>query len=554
MLSLERNNIFRKNPDQGKIILFHEDFTGIDKIPDNFFLSKSGSGSLLKKLYSYFFGEQQSDLRYDHTKCIVYTTQIMNPSSWQNNLFVHFTQFNSIRHIFEVFFLKSVIPNREPLFIGGLVPMTKCEYCIELTIPSAKGLVILETPHAKVIIVRKDFINYVADSFFTSTSEKIEYKRTIIPAREEKLSLKIIFDGIAKTNTIYGNDGDPIVTPLYSLSSSRLKYSLFSKGYIKITNIVLPFQGNSAVVIHDISQSAPRKLITPIGGKKLQPFGFDGPHMYETVKNGLLYMREFGYRGTIWFDKEYMNDEKYTTLFESLLIKEGWDAGIHFSRSLTQVPLPEVYKLISDEYKYVSSRLNSIPKSWCSHRNGDNVDFANCIFGKYTMIWRNGETGVHSEPGVGNLEDSSWEWWDQASKAGLVHPAFTHQTDKDPALPYSISYPKFKTWIDNYRANGISIIPFCEWWLINANTNDTLISNISIQNRTLKFTVITNGERALVNVNIAADRGLTIMDNDTGEIVNWTENGDASVSFYVQSNHEYALSKNKKDSDVPFLA
>lgn len=554
MFSFENNTIFHENPDQGKIILFHEDFTGIDTIPDNFFLSKSGSVSLLKKLYSFFFGEQQSDLKYDSTECIVYTSRIANHSFWQNIPFVHFTQFNSIKQIFKVFFLKSGIPNREPLFIGGFVPMTKCEYSIELTIPCAKGLVILETPHAKIIIDRTDFINYVADSFFTSTSKKIEYKRTIIQAREGKLFLKILFDGIAKTNTVYGNDGDPIVTPLYNLNSSRLKYSIFSKGYIKILNIVFPYRGCSAVVIHDISQSAPRKLITPIGGKNLQPFGFDGPHIYETVKNGLSYMGKFGYRGTIWFDKEYMNNEKYTPLFESLLWKEGWEAGIHYSRSLKKVPLPEVQMLISEEYEYVSSRLSTCPKSWCSHRNGDTIDFANYIFDNYNLIWRNGETGVHSEPGVGNLDESSWEWWVLASKAGLVHPAYTHQTDKEPGVPFSISYPKFKTWIDNYQAHGISIIPFYEWWQINANSNDALITNISIQNRSLKFTVKTNGERALVNVNVAADGGLRIMNNDTGELVHWTYNRDTSVSFYVQSDHEYALYGNEMDNDFPPLA
>ena len=116
------------------------------------------------------------------------------------------------------------------------------------------------------------------------------------------------------------------------------------------------------------------------------------------------------------------------------------------------------------------------------------------------MIWRNGETGVHSEPDVGNLDDSTWEWWNPASKAGLIYPVFTHQTDKEPAMEYSISYSKFKAWVDNYLVMGISIIPFQEWWLINANTHDMLITDITETNNSIRFRVKTNGERGRVNV------------------------------------------------------
>jgi hypothetical protein len=261
------------------------------------------------------------------------------------------------------------------------------------------------------------------------------------------------------------------------------------------------------------------------------------------VKNGFLYLENFGYRGTLWFDKIYLKDEQFIRLLQSLLVKDGWEAGLHYSKSLTDESPAEVYRLISDEFDFVSSQLYASPKSWCSLRNKDNVDFANYLFDTYSMIWRNGNSGVHSEPGIGNLEDSSWEWWDLASKAGLIHPAFTHQTDKEIAIPYSISYPKFKMWVDNYRANGISIVPFFEWWQINANTNDARITNISVYNRTLRFTATTNGEKALVNVNISQRDDLRILDLSVNKEVGWTNNGDNSITFYVESDHEYQRSQ-----------
>ncbi|MDD1699706.1 MAG: hypothetical protein LUQ04_02810, partial [Methanoregula sp.] len=187
-----------------------------------------------------------------------------------------------------------------------------------------------------------------------------------------------------------------------------------------------------------------------------------------------------------------------------------------------------------------------------SFRNGDNVYFANYVYDKFKMIWRNGDTGVQSEQNVGGLEDATWEWWNPASRAGLIYPAFTHQTDRDPAIRYSISYSKFKTWVDNYQANSISIIPFGEWWRINANTNDTRITDISVQNHTLRFKVKTNGERGLVNVNISAERDLVIKDHQTNEIINWTDNRDNSITFYVQSNHEYEIFSHNLKSPSKF--
>jgi hypothetical protein len=156
------------------------------------------------------------------------------------------------------------------------------------------------------------------------------------------------------------------------------------------------------------------------------------------------------------------------------------------------------------------------------------------------MVWRNGDCGVHAEQNIGGLDDESWEWWDLASAAGMIYPVFIHQTDRDPALRYSLSYSNFKTWIDNYHANGISIIPFYEWWCMNANTHDMRITDISIQDHRLRFRVKTNGERGLVNVPVPAGPYLTVKDQN-GQIIPWTDHNDNSVTFYVESGHEYEI-------------
>jgi hypothetical protein len=201
----------------------------------------------------------------------------------------------------------------------------------------------------------------------------------------------------------------------------------------------------------------------------------------------------------------------------------------------------EADKLVSEEYNSISSLMSTHPKSWCSLRNGDTSDHADYLFDTYQMIWRNGDPGIYSERSIGALEDETWEWWSRASMAALIYPAFTHQIDRDPAIRYSISYSKFRTWVDNYQSRGITITPFSEWWHINANTNDARITNISVYNRTLRFTATTNGEKALVNVNISQRDDLRILDLSVNKEVGWTNNGDNSITFYVESDHEYQI-------------
>jgi hypothetical protein len=551
IFSVEKNTFLQENPDQGKIILLHQNFADINQIPQNFFLG-SISGRFFGEIYSFFFGEQKSIISHNKEKCIILTSRRINFFPWLRNihlfLIFNLVQFDLIKKIFKIFFL-NYNPKNESLFICKFVPMTKCEYIIELEKPSEKGFVIIQTPGGNVIIDRKNFGEYYIDSYYRDPSEKFKFKRMIIPTKDGKISLKILFDGITKTNTISCNDQNPIVTPFNSTSRSQLKNPSFSSGYIKITNIALPNQETSTFLLYSISQSASRKLITPIGEKNSQPFGFDGPHSLTTIQNGLLYMKKFGYRGTIWFDILYIKDDDYTAFLKSLIQNEFWETGIHYSKSLNKLSSSIAYELISDEFETISSQLDTPPKSWCSLRNGDNVNFANYVYDKFKMIWRNGDTGIHSERIVGNLDDATWEWWNSASKSGLIYPAFTHQTDKEPAMRFSISYSNFKTWIDNYQSNGISIIPFNEWWHINANTNDTRITNISINNHTLKFQVRTNGEKGLVNVCVSPEPDLVIMDHQTNEKINWSDYGDNSITFYVQSNHEYEIkSQNIKNS------
>ena len=80
--------------------------------------------------------------------------------------------------------------------------------------------------------------SYRVDSFFLDESAVYGFRRIIAPVHEGKITLKILFDGINKSNTISVDDIHRMVTPFSSRTSSQLNYSVFSGGYIKISNIL----------------------------------------------------------------------------------------------------------------------------------------------------------------------------------------------------------------------------------------------------------------------------------------------------------------------------
>ena len=145
--------------------------------------------------------------------------------------------------------------------------------------------------------------------------------KTITVNNNEKLNLKILFDGENKTNTISAENSGYIVTPFYKLNRQYLPYIDFSNGYIKFVSFV---NGNGTYIdvnFSSIKQTADRKFITPIGDNKIIAYGLDGPSPRNQTEQGITYLNSKGDRGTIWFDVEILRN----------VIKQTWNIyGIWF--------------------------------------------------------------------------------------------------------------------------------------------------------------------------------------------------------------------------------
>ncbi|HWR25798.1 MAG TPA: hypothetical protein VN278_06125, partial [Methanosarcina sp.] len=435
------------------------------------------------------------------------------------------------------------------LYICNLTPMVKCTYIFSIDIDAddKNSFIELDSPGSRLII-QEIGNNTILTSYFQVPSGDIEYKTVCIGNSTGKSNFEITFDGYNKTNTIYTEDGNSIVTPFYKLERQRLPYVDFSNGYIKFTNFLM---GEGKYLVFDVcslNQKADRKLITPIGSKKIMPFGLDGPHARNTTEKGISYLKSKNYKGTIWCDTKYLQQYNETDLeyLRGLIASDSWEVGIHYSEELNKLPLQQAYRLMDSEYQEVYKKTGKKPTNWCSLRNEDNVTHAAYAYEKLGMFWRNGASGVNAEKKVGNLDDDTWEWWETASRKGMIYPVFTHELDQDPAIKYSISNSKFRNWVDNYFSNNVSITAFYEYNQINRNTHDAYFDGLKRSADLIKFDAHTNGARSLVNVNVSTGKNTQVYDGTSGEFLNYTPEKDSSITFWVENNHTYNIYLDKR--------
>jgi hypothetical protein len=281
-----------------------------------------------------------------------------------------------------------------------------------------------------------------------------------------------------------------------------------------------------------------------IAPTNLQPFGLDGPYPSGTVKNGVEYLAKNGFHGTLWLDCEgkWVKDQAEFAYLKKLVEDKGWEVGIHYTQGLIKLPYEDAIRLMKEEYEFVKDSTGFIPTSWCSFQNLDDVKFADWAYKNLNMVWRNGSS-THSLPNVGTLDNDTWPWWNKALSSRIIHPCFTHKTDIEPSTPYSIDYSKFIKWVDSYKNIDYEITGFNKWWEINNNTLNATFDDIYADGSKCDFIAHTNGEKALVNLDICSTKKhKRVFDVSSNREVRWVENGDMSMNFYVENGHEYRIS------------
>jgi hypothetical protein len=551
------------NNNQGNLSLFSQNYSKANNISSNIFISKIENTTTFDNVYSKIYGKEKSLILLENTsKELKYITTRNSPLISYGLLsyadiiascgIIQWVEY-LIKPVNMVAFCNDasvpLVDYREEqklggaLYICGLTPMVKCAYEISMDISTddQQSFVELDSPGSKLTIQKIDN-NTVLKSYFQTDSGNMESK-TLVIGNAKKSDFKINFDGENKTNTIVTENGSYIVTPFYDLERQKLPYIDFSNGYIKFVSVVIGKGTYLEVNISSINQKAERKFITPMGYSKMISFGLDGPSPRNETEKGINYLSSKGSRGTIWFDVEDIGKCNKIDLdyLRNLVTNDSWGVGIHFSKELNNLPLDKAYETMGKEYEYIYEKIGKKPTSWCSLRNNDNINHVIYAYNKFGIYWRNGDSGINSETMVGNLYDDTWPWWEPASCAGMTHPVFTHQLDKDPAIKYSISYSKFKTWVDNYYSNNVSIVPFYEYSLINRNSHDAYFDNISSSGNLISFDAHTNGVKSYINVNVTAGKDTGVCDRTLNKSLSYTLEKDKSINFWAENNHTYEV-------------
>ncbi len=352
-------------------------------------------------------------------------------------------------------------------------------------------------------------------------------------------------DTRSATIVFNGKEIHSMELPYWDASIRDLPYPPTNPGFLKIYHYIPVEAAHSSLDIFELTQETKRRFITVTSPENIQPFGLDGPHPSSTVNNGIDYLVKNNFNGTLWLDKKYewAKDQAEFAFIQKVVKEKGWEVGIHYSRGLTELPFEEATKLMREEYEFIKQHSGFTPTSWCSLQSRDNVTLADWAYKNLGMVWRNGSSGISILPNVGNLDNGTWLWWNKSMQSGMVHPCFTHKTDIEPAVPYSIDYSKLVKWVDSYKKMGYEIAGFHEWWKINNNTLSATFENIYADDSKCDFTAHTNGEKALVNIDIRnAKKHKKVFDITLNREVSWVENGDMSMTFYVENGHKYRIS------------
>ena len=549
--------------DQGTITLLSQNYSEYGAVPNNVFFANVSGNNICDSLYCTIYGTLKPQVLFNSSEGLEYKT-VRDSCLIPSSLFpsadavldfgVKELPGNLIKSSeAECFCEEASIPlvqyREQPrqcgsLYICNLTPMAKCTYQVSMAMDTDDdhSFVELNSPGSRLIIQRIDN-RVILRSYFRKSSEDIGSKSICIGNTSGKSDFNIMFDGYNKTNTIYAKDGSSIVTPFYNIERQKLPYVDFSNGYMKLTAFIIGEGTYLNVNIHGINQKADRKLITPIGNNKIMPFGIDGPHARNTIEKGINYLKSNNGECTIWFDKVYLERYNETDLkyLRNLVANSSWEVGIHYSKELNGIPLEEAFKVMDEEYLYIYNEIGKKPTTWCSLRNQDNITHAIYAYDKLGMFWRNGESGINAENIVGNLDDDTWEWWEQVSGAGMVYPVFTHELDPEPASKYSISCSKFSYWVDNYCSNNVSLVPFYVYSQVNRNTYDAYYDILEYNGSLIMFDAHTNGANSFINVNITAGNYTQVYDRTLNKSLNYTKEPDKSITFWAENNHTYSV-------------
>ena len=436
--------------------------------------------------------------------------------------------------------------------IGGMYPTTDENLTIDVGLDgtSTPSIIKFYNTVAEIRVCRMRDNSYRVYSYWTDdngSEHSSFYDVPISLVVNNHIPVSILSDNNNRKNVVMSWNSSYAVTTQYQKNSTRnLPYPVMITPLLA-GELYVHGTDNSdwaCAHIYSVQQTIDRQTVTIYPTKNITGFGIDGPTEKNNT-NGISYMAKYEYVGTAWVNP--LTNDPSTINFNKALLANGWELGIHFSSRLTDLSLQAAESLMDSEYATVTFRYGQAPTSWCSYANSDNITHAVYAYQKYGMLWRNGPAGVHLVEMVGNIYNTTWPWWSQASANAVVYPAFTHRTDLDFQIhnTHSIDYSKFTKWVNNYHDASVKVTGFKQYYL-NGLAQDTVsVDLIESDNSIVKFTPTFNGYPFITNVQTIFPVNSVLCGNTT---IPFTRNNDGAT-FTVSVNGTYVVSSDTHENN-----
>jgi PKD repeat protein len=380
--------------------------------------------------------------------------------------------------------------------------------------------------------------SYVIESYWTSDDGSLLNSSFQIPASSvlnNRVTVSIHSYESNRTNVITAGPGMYVKTPYRTETTRKLPY----------TNVIQPLifldcyaSGAGDWVnlhLYNITQSIPRDIITPYARNDIMGFGLDYPNVTNNQK-GTDFLISHGQNATVYLSENNLKNSTDVEYDNSLFAK-GFEEGMHFYPGLATESPEEAQATIDTQMKAANTTFGSMPVSWSSSENKDNVTHAIYAYSNYGALYRNGMMGTGYISNIDTLSNATWAWWSEGSEHGAVCPCFTHETDNSPAISYSIAPELFETFVNNLNSKGINLVGFSNWYY--SSMAQTATTNILQSDaNTMKFQLNTAGGYP-VNMNVKTTispsnldcNGVSIPFKKTSDGIQFTSVGNGTYTL-----------------------
>ncbi|MGB9940735.1 PKD domain-containing protein [Methanosarcina sp.] len=407
--------------------------------------------------------------------------------------------YNSALKCADITYIKPASGN---LFFSNLYPATDSNitYTLGTEGVSSSSYLNIIASNSIVAVSKRSSGDYRITSYWIADDKSPRSSYITVPAAsitDNKVTFSVVCYESNRTNVLKYNDTIYTKTPFRTMNTRNQNYVFVNQPVVYFSPYLASGDTGPYVVhLYSIKQEIPRKIITPHGTRSISAFTLSYPSP-EDNENGTNLMKSNGQKSTVYAIADHLDNA--TVAYQKALLDDGWELGVYYTINFNSVSNETVIATMDSEYNTIVNKFGRQPETWTALGGSGNISQAIYAYQRYGMIWRSCESGA-SWLSVGNLCNPYWQWWNTSISQGIVFPAFTIATDKEPVTGSSINASYFTMFSNGFAANNIRLCGLNEYYFTQSAQNTTQVNITDSNNSYMRFTVNTSGYPCTLNV------------------------------------------------------